>query len=157
MNALETRIVDLPLHLKSPGAPHAIVSMPRSAWGWLDDYVQNHFPAEGYTALMEEFQKEAACPQALSRVLKGKAQEYYESQMATLYDLSNDNAPAAPHLDIKDNPADPFAPEFSNISMPFAYQLFRFVAHATHLSTIWERRYYHLRDLADDIAPHEDD
>lgn len=142
MNHTETRILTIPAR----NAAHTIVSMPKTAWAWLDDFVESRYPAGGYKALIREFKKEAECPKALSRALKGTVQNYCESQMAVLYDLANDNTPKTPHADIKPMPADPFAPVFG-ASASYAYQLFRFLPHPTYLSTVWERRNFHLRGL----------
>jgi len=142
MHETETRILNLP----SLSTTHTLVSMPKSAWNWLDDFVHTEFQAGGYKALLRAFHKESSCPEALARILKGKAQHHCESQMAVLYDLANDNTPQTPHADIKPMPSDPFAPVLMP-SVSYGYQLFKFLAHPTYLSTVWERRNFHLRRL----------
>ncbi len=142
MDINETRILDL------PSSRHAIVSMPKTAWYWLDDLVQTKFPVGGYKALLREFNK-ADTAEALSRSLRGKAQEYCNQQMEGLYSLANDNTPAEPAEDLKVNAGHPLVSDLS-ARMPFAYWLFHFLPHPTYLTTVWERRNYHLREPLDD-------
>lgn len=139
MNATETRLLTAP----SLTSEHAIVSMPRTAWYWLDDLVKTRYPAGGYRALVRAFGG-AGDAGSLSRALRARAQEHCEAQMADLYALANDNAPAAGYGDLKNNPALPSAPDIS-ANMPSVYQLFRFIPHPTYLTTVWERRNYHLK------------
>lgn len=140
MNANETRI----LQHNSLKADYAFVSMPKTAWYWLDDLVRKSFPYGGYRALVHNIDV-ADCAQSLSLSLRRKAQEHCERQMAALYNLANDNQPAnGQYDDLKANPALPEQPDLS-ASMPCAYQLFRFIPHATYLTTVWERRNYHLK------------
>ncbi len=139
MNATETRI----LRHSSLSADYAFVSMPKTAWYWLDDLVKKNFPVGGYKALVRDI-KQAACPETLSLNLRRKAQEHCEQQMIGLYNLANDNIPASGYGDLKTNPALPSNPDIS-AKMPCVYQLFRFLAHPTYLTTIWERRNYHLK------------
>jgi hypothetical protein len=139
MNATETRLLTAP----SLTSEHTIVSMPRTAWYWLDDLVKTRYPAGGYRALVRAFGG-AGDAGSLSRALRARAREHCEAQMADLYALANDNVPAAGYGDLKKNPALPSAPDIS-ANMPSIYQLFRFMPHATYLTTIWERRNYHLK------------
>ena len=139
MNATETRLLTTP----SLTSEHAIVSMPKTAWYWLDDLVKTQFPAGGYKALVRAFGGRGDA-NSLSRALRAKAQEYCEVQMADLYNLANDNVPAAGYADLKENPAMPMAADIS-ARLPSVYQLFRFMPHATYLTTVWERRNYHLK------------
>jgi len=64
--------------------------------------------------------------------------------MSKLYALANDNEYIFPKS-FKRNAAHPCTPDYS-ARMPAVYQLFRFMPHATYLTTVWERRNYHLRD-----------
>lgn len=139
MNATETRLLTAP----SLTSEHAIVSMPKTAWYWLDDLVKTQFPTGGYTALVRYFGR-AHDAADLSSALRRRAQEHCEVQMAGLYNLANDNVPAAGYADLKKNPAIPSAPDIST-NFPSVYQLFRFMPHATYLTTVWERRNYHLK------------
>lgn len=118
--------------------------MPKTAWYWLDDLVRKHFPAGGYKALVRDL-KPSENPETFSLNLRRKAQEHCERQMADLYGLANDNVPEnSIYSDLKSNPALPSRADLS-ASMPCVYQLFRFIPHATYLTTIWERRNYHLK------------
>ncbi|PZQ47878.1 MAG: hypothetical protein DI551_02635 [Micavibrio aeruginosavorus] len=139
MNANETRI----LSHTSLTSEHAIVSMPKTAWYWLDDLVKAQFPVGGYRALIRDSGK-PACPDALSATLRRKAQERCEVRMAEIYSLANDNIPVNGYSDLKSNPSHPSAPDLS-ARMPSVWQLFRFMPHVTYLTTIWERRNYHLK------------
>lgn len=139
MNATETRI----LRHSSLSADYAFVSMPKTAWYWLDDLVRKEYPEGGYRALMKGVQG-AGCAETLSFSLRRKAQEHCETQMAGLYRLANDNQPAGGYGDLKRNPALPSDPDL-RIRMPSVYQLFRFLPHATYLTTVWERLNYHLK------------
>ena len=139
MNATETRLLTAP----SLTSEHAIVSMPKTAWYWLDDLVKTQFPAGGYKALVRYFARTNDAAE-LSAALRRRAQEHCEGQMATLYNLANDNTPSAGYGDLKKNPAIPSAPDIS-ARLPSVYQLFRFMPHATYLTTVWERRNYHLK------------
>lgn len=140
MNANETRI----LQHHSLKTDYAFVSMPKTAWYWLDDLVRKNFPRGGYDALVRDI-KASGCPETLSLNLRRKAQEHCEKEMRGLYALANDNAPEnGAYDDLKRNPALPSSPDIS-ASMPCAYQLFRFIPHATYLTTVWERRNYHLK------------
>ena len=121
-----------------------MVSMARTAWYWLDDLVERKFPEGGYKALVRSFSKTIDCPQKLSASLRRKAQEHCELQMAELYNLANDNIPADGYKEIRRNPAFPDAPDIS-ARLPTVYRLFHFMPHATYLTTVWERRNYHLR------------
>jgi hypothetical protein len=140
MPAKETRIITHP----SLASDYAVVSMPQTAWYWLDDLVKTQFPSGGYKALVQTFGDTSGCPQNLSSRLRAKAQEHCEKQMAEFYNLANDNAPAGGYGDLKSNPACPDTPDLS-ARMPGVYRLFRFMPHATYLTTVWERRNYHLR------------
>gem|GEM_PF-1711193 len=139
MNATETRLLTAP----SLTSEHAIVSMPKTAWYWLDDLVKTKFPTGGYKALVRYFARTNDAAE-LSAALRRKAQEHCEGQMATLYNLANDNVPARGYSDLKRNPALPNSPDIS-ANLPSVYQLFRFMPHATYLTTVWERRNYHLK------------
>lgn len=140
MNHTETRIFTLP-SLKSE---YAIVSMPKTAWYWLDDLVKKDFPAGGYKALLKDFEKKSSCPATLSLQLRIKAQEYAEKRMIELYGLANDNVPADGYGDLKNNPSQPSRPDLS-ARMPAVYRLLHFMPHPTYLTTVWERRNFHLR------------
>ena len=139
MNATETRII----RHSSLRADYAFVSMPKTAWYWLDDLVRKHYPAGGYHAMMKRMDG-AGCPETLSFNLRRTAQEHCETQMTGLYQLANDNQPANGYGDLKRNPAMPANPDLS-VRMPSVYQLFRFMPHATYLTTVWERLNYHLK------------
>lgn len=140
MKATETRLLTAP----SLTSEHAIVSMPATAWFWLDDLVSKQFPVGGYRAMMRGFNDKAGDPATLSTALRRRAQEHCEKQMAAFYNLANDNSPAVGYGDIKRNPALPDAPDIS-ANYPSIYQLFRFLPHVTYLTTIWQRRNYHLK------------
>ncbi len=140
MKATETRVLTSP----SLTSAHAIVSMPKTAWFWLDDLVSKQFPVGGYKAMMRGFNDKAGDTDSLSKALRRKAQEHCEKQMVSLYKLANDNTPAGGYSDIKHNPALPDAPDIS-ANFPSVYQLFRFLPHATYLTTIWQRRNYHFK------------
>jgi hypothetical protein len=140
MNATETRII----RHSSLTADYAFVSMPKTAWYWLDDLVRKHYPAGGYRALLKRVDDGAGCAETLSFNLRRKAQEHCETQMTGLYKLANDNQPANGYGDLKRNPALPANPDLS-VRMPSVYQLFRFMPHATYLTTVWERLNYHLK------------
>lgn len=140
MAAKETRIIAHP----ALASDYAFVSMPQTAWYWLDDLVKKKFPGGGYQALVRTFEGHGGCPQALSAQMRIKAQEHCEQQMARLYNLANDNAPANGYGDLKQNPAFPDAADRS-ARLPSVYRLFHFMPHATYLTTVWERRNYHLR------------
>lgn len=138
MNISETRLLPSP-RLSSD---YAFVSMPSTAWYWLDDLVSRDYPG-GYKALIRDFQT-ARSPADLSSALRVRAQEHCERQMATLYHLANDNEVPS-NVGLKPNPAHPRQPDFT-LRMPSMYQLFHFLPHATYLTTIWERRNYHLKN-----------
>lgn len=140
MKVTETRLLTAP----SLTSEHAIVSMPTTAWFWLDDLVRKQFPVGGYRAMMRGFNDKANDADGLSSALRRRAQEHCEKQMVTFYNLANDNTPASGYGDIKRNPALPDAPDIS-ANFPSVYQLFRFLPHATYLTTIWQRRNYHLK------------
>ena len=139
MHATETRILALRNLIASE---YAIVSMPRTAWYWLDDLVAKQFPTGGYKALMKVV-KSGDCTQTLCASLRSKAQEHCEAQLATLYNLANDNTPPEGYGDLKRNPALPSSPDVST-NMPSCYWLFHFLPHSTYLTTVWERRNWHL-------------
>lgn len=138
MNAHETRIVPLPGKIASE---YAIVSMPRTAWYWLDEIVARHYPNGGIQSLVNQFPDKTQ--EGLISTLGDLARSYCEDQMAELYALANDNERLFPKP-IKVNPGHPYTPDFKN-RMPSVYQLFRFMPHATYLTTVWERRNYHLQ------------
>ncbi len=141
MNASnETRI----LSSQILSSHHAVVSMPRTVWYWLDDLVRKSFPDGGYQALVRTFGQKAACPGTLSAHLRRKAQEACDARMAELYNLANDNTPKEGYQDIKFTPAHPEMPDLS-ARLPSVIWLFRFMPHATYLTTVWERRNYHAR------------
>ena len=139
MNATETRI----LRHSSLSSDYAFVSMPKTAWYWLDDLVSKAYPTGGYRALMKGMGS-PECPETLSVNLRRKAQEYCETQMADLYSLANDNRPPEGYGDLKRNPGLPSNPDLS-ARMPCVFQLFQFMPHVTYLTTVWERLNYHLK------------
>lgn len=137
MNTNETRI----LQSSSLSSDYAVVSMPKTAWYWLDDLARRD--VTGFSSLMRGL-KESACAESLSLHLRRKAQEECEKQMVALYNLANDNVPPKGYGDLKTNPALPSTPDLS-AQMPCVYWLFRFMPHATYLTTVWERLNYHLK------------
>lgn len=137
MPPMETRILPLP----RSKAAHAIVSMPADSWFWLDELVKTTYPRGGYKALIRAFEDKAACPETLSAALRCRAQLHQQEQLAVFYRLSNDNA-AKSHIRLKPLLSLPDQPAYPESRMPFAYQLFRFLAHPTHLTTVWQRRHY---------------
>lgn len=139
MNKAESRIFRLP-SLKSD---YVIVSMPFTTWYWLDDLVKKLYPSGGYKALARTF-KRAECAQTLADSLRNSAQAHCDAQMAILYNLANDNTPEHGYAALKPSAAMPDKLDLST-RMPTVYQLFRFMPHATYLTTIWERRNYHLK------------
>lgn len=136
----ETRI----LHTSSLTSSHAIVSMPKTAWYWLDDLVERHFPRGGYSALVRAFGGTADGPDALSRSLRRKAREACEAQMADLYNLSNDNIPEGGYAELKTPQGHPDSPDLTR-RLPSVTRLFHFMPHATYLTTVWERRNFRRR------------
>lgn len=138
MNLPENRI--LPLPFKS--AALAFVSMPKTAWYWLDDLVRTEYPG-GYKDLMRGFYSATQCPSDLTSALRSRAEAHCHTQMAGLYSLANDND-RPDSCATKTSPAHPYTPDLS-AGMPSLYQLFRFLPHPTYLTTVWERRNYHLR------------
>ncbi len=143
MNPTETRILRLRPTLASS---YAIVSMPSTAWYWLDDLVSQKYPM-GYKGLIAEFKK-SDDPLEISARLRSKAQEHSEMRLGELYGLANDNVPANGYGDLKPSPSQPSKPDLS-ARMPSCYWLFRFLPHSTYLTTVWERRNYHLRPRSD--------
>lgn len=146
MKLNETRILKTPANRLG----YAIISMPKTAWYWLDDLVEKEFPVGGYKALVQAF-KEAETPEALSSDLRKMAREHCETQMASLYHLANDNKPAKGYNDTDIVPALPGKNTATRADiarrLPTVYRLFHFLPHATTLTSVWERRNYHLRDL----------
>ena len=142
MLSQETRILKLP----QLNGDYALVSLPRTAWYWLDDFVRTEYSSGGYKALVKDFARQAEGAEELSASLKAKAQELCDRQMSALYNLANDNTPPLRPARLHRNPAHPQTPDIS-ARMPSAYRLFHFMPHATYLTTVWERRNYHLRDL----------
>lgn len=138
MNANETRIFPLS---SSMSAEYAIVSMPATTWYWLDDMVSHYYPHGGYSDFIRRVPAEN--PDELTKALGDWAQEYCEGQMAELYSLANDNERIFPGSR-KTSPSHPYIAAYKS-RMPTVYQLFRFMPHATYLTTVWERRNYHLR------------
>lgn len=142
----ETRILKAP----SLAARYAIVTMPRTAWYWLDDLVRRKYPTGGYHALIEAFQKteriqsaaEKNGPESLSRQLSAMAQNHSAARMATLYHLANDNVTDTPRGKIATDRQET-RPDYT-LRLPTVFRLFRFMPHATYLTTVWERRNYHL-------------
>jgi hypothetical protein len=139
MTTQETRLLPLPLK----GSNYAIVSMPATAWYWLDDLINRDYPG-GYKALMREFSNVAPKGQTLdaqdlSEALRRKAHEECHRHLSDLYHLANDN----PLPDIIKTSL-PHTSHTSPIQrMPTVYRLFHFIAHATYMTTVWERRNYH--------------
>jgi hypothetical protein len=142
MSRNETRL----LKLSAGRIGYTLLSMPRTAWYWLDDLVRSEYGNGGYSALMKAFEK-AEDMESISRQLSTKAQEHCNARMADLYNLANDNAPPPVARMVKSN-AHPDAPDLS-ARLPSLYWLFRFLPHATYLTTVWERRNYHLRGKED--------
>lgn len=144
MQSNETRILK---DISSLSSQYAIISMPRTAWYWLDDLVQRQYPVGGYRALIGAFERGNTDGQAaLPARLRQAAQEHCDQRMAELYNLANDNdAPCdARRPALEKTRARPEAPSHS-LRLPSVLKLFRFMPHATYLTTVWERRNYHLR------------
>ncbi len=145
-SANETRILKAP----SLAARYTLVTMPRTAWYWLDDLVRRKYPTGGYHALIEAFQKtertkstaERTGPESLSRHLSAMAENHSAARMATLYHLSNDNVTDTPRGIIATDRQEA-RPDYT-LRLPTVFRLFRFMPHATYLTTVWERRNYHL-------------
>lgn len=99
-SANETRILKAP----SLAARYTLVTMPRTAWYWLDDLVRRKYPTGGYHAMIEAFRKRNAqnpppkepALKACSRHLSAMAENHNAARMATLYHLSNDNVTDTP-------------------------------------------------------------
>jgi hypothetical protein len=144
MSLSETRI----LPLSAANAAHAVVRMPQTSWYWLDDLVQLRYPG-GYKDLVREFRSAAQTPAELEAILRREAEAHCQTQMGYLYNLSNDNIPPKDRpVPIKTSPAHPETADMS-AAMPSLYQLFKFLPHPTYLTTVWERRNYHLQALDD--------
>lgn len=121
--------------------PHALVTMPKTAWYWLDDLVQSHFPRGGYKALVNTFAKNSTTPAELTALLGQAAQKHSSERMEELYNLANDNRPGLAEMAKGANIH--YLPRLTvdlSARMPTCYQLFRFMPHATYLTTVWERR-----------------
>jgi hypothetical protein len=155
MTPIETRIISLPGTVPHSKNAHVIVSLPADAWFWLDELVKKRYPKEGYKALIHAFEGSAACPETLSTALRGKAQAHLEHQLAIFYNLANDNGAATVSKSTK-LPSLPENPLYPESRMPFAYQLFKFLAHPTHLTTVWERRNYMAICIQFDIDLYDD-
>ena len=151
MKVFETRLLPLPT-LKSD---YAIVSMPEWAWYWLDDLVKRDYPG-GYKSLVKAISRRTAnkgsAQQDLKHILAFYAKEHCDRRMGSLYNLANDNlrptlstattAPEAPAA----TPNTPFSTKSAFYKgLPTVYRLFHFMPHATSLTTVWERRNYHLK------------
>ncbi len=134
----ETRI----LKPSKRSASHALITMPKTTWYWLDDLVHQRFPYNGYKALIAEFAGSAACPATLVQTLKTLAREHGDSRMSALYNLSNDNSMVGQKCTKEAHVPASIPRENPDLSsrMPSVYQLFRFMPHATYLTTVWERR-----------------
>lgn len=143
MNQPETRILPLP----HKSAAMAFVSMPKTSWYWLDDLVRSEYPG-GYKDLMRGFHSAAQNPEELTRALRQRAEAHCHTQMGGLYNLANDNG-RPDSCTAKTSPAHPNTADLS-ARMPSLYQLFRFLPHPTYLTTVWERRNYHLQPRDDE-------
>lgn len=137
MNNIETRIIPVPGNRDR----YALLSMQQTTWYWLDDLVSRDYQEGGFHALVRAFTN-AENVHSLAQSLKRKADAHCAAQMADLYALSNDNTnvPIEGCASVHRIPAKP-----RPVKMPSVYQLFRFMPHATTLTTVWERRNYHLK------------
>lgn len=138
----ETRILPLPASTSA----HAVVCMPQTSWYWLDDLVRLRYPG-GYKDLVRAFRSVSETPEELAQVLRREAEAHCQAQMGYLYNLANDNsAPQNRPARLKTSPAHPDTADLS-ARMPSLYLLFRFLPHPTYLTTVWERRNYHLQAI----------
>lgn len=140
----ETRI----LPLSASTTAHAVVCMPQTSWYWLDDLVRLRYPG-GYKDLVRDFRLAAKTPEELAIALRQEAEAHCHAQMGFIYNLSNDNKPPKERLSTAK--ISPSHPDMADLSarMPSLYQLFKFLPHPTYLTTVWERRNYHLQALDD--------
>ncbi len=134
----ETRII----RASTLSTDYAMVTLAKTAWFWLDDLVRDKFPKGGYNALIREFGKGAVGNDDISARLKSQAQSHCDNKMADLYNLANDNVPAAEHINLRKNTALPRQNADISARMPSVYRLFHFMPHATYLTTVWERRHF---------------
>jgi len=111
---------------------YRIVSLPYWAWYWLEDFmVQNRI---SYQGIYETFGKN----KDLNTTLHDIAELHHERAMRSVYNLANDNETnktiCLKHLYQKTKK--PIT------NLPRIYKLFGFMACATTLEAVWERRHY---------------
>lgn len=112
---------------------HRIVSMPYWAWYWLEDFMKANKTT--YQGIYNTFGKQ----QDISDVLRGIAEIHHDYAMREVYNLANDNEVEVSDITQFTKKADK-PPCVTNL--PRIYKLFGFMACATTLEAVWERRHY---------------
>lgn len=151
MCLMETRTVPF----VSRGRVEMRVELPKTDWYWLDDLVSREY-AGMYVHLFNACGLASFSSQKrLSAELMRTARAHGQKQIERLYNLANDN------ISKKEGSGNAPASKMDNVlsldigfhnknydlslKMPSAYRLFHFMPHATSLTTVWERRNYHLK------------
>jgi len=125
-DSLKTKII--------PGlmSEYRVVSLPYWAWYWLEDFmVQNKISYEGIYSTFGDNKD-------LNTTLQEVAELHQEHAMREVYNLANQNEPDKNICLTKI-----YAPKKKQITnLPKIYKLFGFMACATTLEAVWERRHY---------------
>lgn len=111
---------------------YRLVSLPYWAWYWLEDFmIQNRI---SYQGIYETYGKN----NDIDTTLRTIADLHHKKSMLSVYNLANDNnIPTKTQL-TKVN----FSHPKQITNLPKIYKLFGFMACATTLEAVWERRHY---------------
>lgn len=124
-------------------AEHAIVALPSWAWIWIDDYVTRCYNNDYAAFIADAGVILKNDEQSLSLFLSTLAEDLRDFQMRNHYYLANDNIPDRNSLRRITLTRGHKRSYPRQLKFPTIFKLFKFVAHATDMQTIWQRKHYH--------------
>ncbi|HPD83457.1 MAG: hypothetical protein R3D88_06660 [Alphaproteobacteria bacterium] len=116
-------------------AKYQIVSLPYWAWYWLEDFMRLN--RISYKGIYETF----GASGDINGTLLNLAELHHEYAMREVYNLANDNEPDDDDI-IARIQTHKESVRQKNYNLPKIYKIFGFMACATTLQAVWERRHY---------------
>lgn len=119
---------------------YTIVALPSWAWIWIDDHVTQTYGSD-YKKFIKDTQQVLKCDSELPSFLSMIATDLRDHKMRHLYNLANDNDILL-SLNTKKRARGRSKKYPKNFRFPTIFMVFKFMAHATDMKTLWHRRNY---------------
>lgn len=133
-NTVTTKII--------PGlsAKYQIVSLPYWAWYWLEDFMKTN--RISYKGIYDTFGTHLGNQGNINDTLRSLAELHHEHAMREVYNLANDNELEDDQIITRIHQDKKTSTPPKALVLPKIYKLFGFMACATTLEAVWERRNY---------------